>query len=860
MKRFICALIAVFPASLWAQTAALPIQQCLQNATQAQVQGLSSTNYLTGNIPSCTVTIYLTGTTTLATYYLSPNGTPQTGPFTASASGQFLAYASPNQGYDVVLSGGVPPNTYSTPVTFTDLIPGSGPAISPNQLGTVFLVDGFPSSCSTIGVTGVTGSGGSGLSAGNFALAFSGGGGYGAYGYLNVTSSTAYMVVITDPGTGYTSAPTVTFPTTGTAPTLTATIGNITSSTKADCALAAVKPLVDASCLGTPPYKGQTATLMFGTGVYTTAAGYTLPQNVCGASINLIAESTANYPTGQLDNNEAPTTILRQISPITTAVVYQPPKLAITGTNAYGGNYPSIAIKGITVDPNYNAPEAVQIFGCQKCDFENLSGQSVSYTDAANPTGTYTAGSYNVTLSSGTNVVNGAPIRGLGIPLGDTILSGGGTTSVLITPYPATISETNQQLAIGEDPNASVFEFTDPNGLTDGNGGFGGNAWIYESKADLITAATGSGGPSSPDLSVTTTPGTGAITSVNVVNAQLSTSSAWSFIGGANGNAVLSLPMLSNPTSTIPTNQVFHLNGFSGSGPGAGLNGRTCTALTVSSSNVVCILYQFFTYSGSNTESAAYLGDVAQNYYSGGRLTNTGSAVVSGSGPYTLTAPVVWQSTPYWSEQVATSGFTSSAANNIIWTVTGWTGGTPGTVTMTTASATPGTYTGTIGTYGNSASFAEVPKITFIGHNPITQIVHNSVPVNGDTATLTSLKSASTIATWTGSSATTLTVNSPANIVNGMTVTGGLCPSGSPYIPAATTATISGVTVTISNATNCAMPTGGAQLAFSSSTSTTVTWVTSGATGNQINIAATPQLQAAADYTFFFRLGRFHAG
>ena len=704
-------MVAVLPASLWAQTAALPIQQCLQNATQAQVQGLSSTNYLTGNIPSCTVTIYLTRTTTLATYYLSPNGTPQTGPFTASASGQFLAYASPNQGYDVVLSGGVPPNTYSTPVTFTDLIPGSGPAISPNQLGTVYYVDGFPTSC---------------------------------------------------------------------------TVNSVAYTTQADCALATVKQAVNASCLGTPPYKGQTATLMFGTGVYTTATGYTLPQNVCGASINLIAESTANYPTGQLDNNEAPTTILRQISPITTAVVYQPPKLAITGTNAYGGNYPSIAIKGITVDPNYNAPEAVQIFGCQKCDFENLSGQSVSYTDAANPTGTYTAGSYNVTLSSGTNVVNGAPIRGLGIPLGDTILSGGGTTSVLITPYPATISETNQQLAIGEDPNASVFEFTDPNGLTDGNGGFGGNAWIYESKANLITAATGSGGPSSPDLSVTTTPGTGAITAVNVVNAQLSTSSAWSFIGGANGNAVLSLPMLSNPTSTIPTNQVFHLNGFSGSGPGAGLNGRTCTALTVSSSNVVCILYQFFTYSGSNTESAAYIGDVSQNYFSGGNLTGTGSAVVTGSGPYTLTAPVVWQSTPYWGEQLETNGFTQSAVNNIIWTVTGWTGGTPGTVTMTTASATPGTYTGTIGTYGNSASFAEVPKITFIGHNPITQIVHNSVPVNGDTATLTSLKSASTVATWTGTTATTLTVNSPANIVNGMTVTGGLCPSGSPYIPAAT--------------------------------------------------------------------------
>jgi hypothetical protein len=71
------------------------------------------------------------------------------------------------------------------------------------------------------GVGSVTNSGGSGMTAGTYALSFSGGGGSGAAGTITVSTSAVTATVITNPGTGYTSAPTVSAATGGTPPTLT---------------------------------------------------------------------------------------------------------------------------------------------------------------------------------------------------------------------------------------------------------------------------------------------------------------------------------------------------------------------------------------------------------------------------------------------------------------------------------------------------------------------------------------------------------------------------------------------------------------------------------------------------------------
>ena len=122
MLKRIGALFVIGAASVLAraQTAVLPIYACTLPGTQALVSNLKSTNYQMGVIPSCTVKVYLTGTTTIATT------TPQS-PFTANTNGSIPPiYAPTSTCYDVVLSGGIAPNNYPTPVTLTDVCPGGG--------------------------------------------------------------------------------------------------------------------------------------------------------------------------------------------------------------------------------------------------------------------------------------------------------------------------------------------------------------------------------------------------------------------------------------------------------------------------------------------------------------------------------------------------------------------------------------------------------------------------------------------------------------------------------------------------------------------------------------------------------------
>lgn len=132
MRRRI--LLPIIAALLWplhaiGQTDALN-GFCSQGGVSAAVQGLNSTNKLAGIIPSCQVTVFLTGTTTKAALFKDAIGTTLSNPFTAdalgaAAPGKWLFYAADGQGYDVVMSGGIPPNTYPSPVTLTDL-GGSG--------------------------------------------------------------------------------------------------------------------------------------------------------------------------------------------------------------------------------------------------------------------------------------------------------------------------------------------------------------------------------------------------------------------------------------------------------------------------------------------------------------------------------------------------------------------------------------------------------------------------------------------------------------------------------------------------------------------------------------------------------------
>lgn len=74
------------------------------------------------------------------------------------------------------------------------------------------------------GVASVTGSGGSGMTVGTYPLSIAAPptGGVQAVGSITVLTATTYTIAISNPGAGYTSAPTTTAATGGTPPTLTA--------------------------------------------------------------------------------------------------------------------------------------------------------------------------------------------------------------------------------------------------------------------------------------------------------------------------------------------------------------------------------------------------------------------------------------------------------------------------------------------------------------------------------------------------------------------------------------------------------------------------------------------------------------
>ena len=126
-------LLLLAPMGAFAQTAALT-NFCVLGAKQAATSGSLSSNYLQGVIRQCTVTVFLTNTTNKATIYADANNTPLSNPFTANTNGLWLFYAAEGTGYDVKLSGGIPPNTYATPVTLTDMMAGGGPGLPLSSL------------------------------------------------------------------------------------------------------------------------------------------------------------------------------------------------------------------------------------------------------------------------------------------------------------------------------------------------------------------------------------------------------------------------------------------------------------------------------------------------------------------------------------------------------------------------------------------------------------------------------------------------------------------------------------------------------------------------------------------------------
>lgn len=108
---------------------------CENGGVIGTVSGLTVTPDFQGSYPGCIVTVYLTGTTTLATIYADNNGTPLANPFQASLTTGYWFFYADNARYDVQLSG-----TVGTPFTLSDIVvsdpaaPNTGPQIFANAL------------------------------------------------------------------------------------------------------------------------------------------------------------------------------------------------------------------------------------------------------------------------------------------------------------------------------------------------------------------------------------------------------------------------------------------------------------------------------------------------------------------------------------------------------------------------------------------------------------------------------------------------------------------------------------------------------------------------------------------------------
>lgn len=127
--------------------------------------------------------------------------------------------------------------------------------------------------------------------------------------------------------------------------------GGVTYSTKLDCAVAAVKGWIAA--------KNRSALLILGQGIYPTQVGVTLPSSASGVGLSIEGRSTSTPGFG------APGTLIRLTAPINTAVIYQPP--------AVQNNYPSIYVRGISIDAGDKAPSCMDIFGARQSSFEHIS-------------------------------------------------------------------------------------------------------------------------------------------------------------------------------------------------------------------------------------------------------------------------------------------------------------------------------------------------------------------------------------------------------------------------------------------------------------------------------------------------------
>jgi hypothetical protein len=147
---------------------------CMQGNAVVVTNGAPSTTKVMQSYPSCTITVYVSGTLTLATIYSDNSSTPLGNPFNSNIVGHWFFYAA-NGRYDVQLSGsGIP-----APFTLGDILladpAGGGTTVSSVTGGTG--ITASPTTGAVVvtntGVTSAVAGSGIGVSAATGAVTFS---------------------------------------------------------------------------------------------------------------------------------------------------------------------------------------------------------------------------------------------------------------------------------------------------------------------------------------------------------------------------------------------------------------------------------------------------------------------------------------------------------------------------------------------------------------------------------------------------------------------------------------------------------------------------------------------------------------
>jgi hypothetical protein len=116
---------------------------CTVGGQTVKVSGMNSTTYVQASYPKCLVTVYQSGTSTLATIYKDANETPLSNPFTANVDASWIFWAKNGGALDITLSGGTPtpfPQPFTIVATFPSNAGGGGggspPAGIPQEIQT----------------------------------------------------------------------------------------------------------------------------------------------------------------------------------------------------------------------------------------------------------------------------------------------------------------------------------------------------------------------------------------------------------------------------------------------------------------------------------------------------------------------------------------------------------------------------------------------------------------------------------------------------------------------------------------------------------------------------------------------------